>query len=81
MPRDVVQLWACGRCGDTFRSEKAAKQHQGKRVREPMTPLATLLTGWQQTCHVGVLVDLGHFLVNSWSVSYDTRQIVFFFPF
>ena len=46
MSRDVVQLWSCGRCGDTFRSEKAAKQHQGKRVREPMTPLSALLAGF-----------------------------------
>ena len=45
-------------------SEKAAKQHQGKRVREHMTPLAELLAGWQQICHVGVVVDLGHFLLN-----------------
>jgi uncharacterized C2H2 Zn-finger protein len=45
MPQEGVQLWACGRCSATFRSEKAAKQHQGKRIREPMTPLAALLAG------------------------------------
>jgi len=55
MSHDVVQLWACCRCGDTFRSEKAAKQHQGKRVREPTTPLSALLAGFW---FIGQISDL-----------------------